>query len=300
MNTRLCHFGQAGKARRHGDRVTGKRARLVNRAGWRQGFHHVLTTTECADRHAAADDFAEAGQVRHDVVVRLCPRQRHAEAGHDFIDDQQRAELVAQGAQARQEVRLRWDTVHVAGNRLNDDAGDLLRILLERRANGSKIVVGAGQGVLREICRYARGVRLAERQRAGTGLHQQAVRMAVVTAFKLDDFIATGKTARQADGAHGRFGTGVHHTHHVHGRHQFGHQLRHFHFHFGWRTEAQAALGGFNYRVTNGRMVVPQHHRPPGTHIIDIGFAIDIIQIRAVSTFDKQRRTAHAGEGAHR
>ena len=154
--------------------------------------------------------------------------------------------------------------------------------------------------MLREIRRHARRVWLAERQRAGTRFHQQAVRVAVVAAFELDDFIAAGKTARQADGAHGGFGTGVHHAHHVHGRNQLGDQFRHLDFHFGRRTEAQAALGGFNHGVTNGRVVVTKHHRAPGADVIDIGFAIDIIQIRAVSTFDKQRRAAHAGKGAHR
>lgn len=62
VNTWLRHFGQAGKTRRHGDRVAGERARTVNRAGWCQRFHDVLTTTERADRHAAADDFTR--QVR--------------------------------------------------------------------------------------------------------------------------------------------------------------------------------------------------------------------------------------------
>ncbi len=62
--------------------------------------------------------------------------------------------------------------------------------------------------------------------------------MTVVAAFKFDDLIAAGETARQADGAHCRFRTGVHHTHHVHGRHEFSDQLRHFHFHLGWCAEA--------------------------------------------------------------
>ena len=124
--------------------------------------------------------------------------------------------------------------------------------------------------------------------------------MTVVAAFKFDDLVAAGKATCQADRAHGGLGTGVHHTHHVHSRDQFGDQFRHFHFHLGWRAEAQAALGGFNHRIADSRMVVTQHHRTPGADIIDIGFAIDIIQIRAVSTFDKQRRTAYAGKGANR
>ncbi|MNS51466.1 hypothetical protein D3C72_841440 [compost metagenome] len=124
--------------------------------------------------------------------------------------------------------------------------------------------------------------------------------MAVVAAFEFDDFVATGKAARQADSAHGGFRTGVHHAHHVHGRDQFGHQLRHFDFHLGRCTEAQAALCSFNHRIADSRVVVTQHHRTPGADIIDIGFAVHIVQIRAVRTFNKQRRSADAGKGANR
>ena len=172
VNTWLRHFGQAGEACCHRNRVAGKGTSLVDRARWRQRFHHILTAAECANRHSAADDFAEAGKVRLNAIIRLGTRQRYAEAGHHFVDDQQGTKLIAQGAQARQEVRLRWNAVHVARYRFNDDAGDLLWILLERRANGVQIVIGTGQGMLSEIRRHARRVWLAEGQRAGACFHQ--------------------------------------------------------------------------------------------------------------------------------
>ena len=163
MNTRLGDFGQTGITCRHRDRVTGKRPRLVNRTGRRQCVHHIAATAECANGHSATDDFTEAGQIRHDAVIILCSGQRYAETGHHFIDDQQCAKLIAQRTQARQEFRQRRDAVHVAGDRLNDDAGDLLRILFKCRTYRREIVVGAGQGVFREIGRNAWGVRLAQR-----------------------------------------------------------------------------------------------------------------------------------------
>ena len=124
--------------------------------------------------------------------------------------------------------------------------------------------------------------------------------MTVVATFEFNDFVATGKTTGQADSAHRRFGAGVHHAHHIHGRDQFGHQLRHFHFHFGRCAKAQTTFGGFNHGIADRRMVMAQHHRPPGTDIIDIGFAINIVQISAVRFFDKQWSAAHAGKGANR
>ncbi|CNV07209.1 Uncharacterised protein [Salmonella enterica subsp. enterica serovar Bovismorbificans] len=47
-------------------------------------------------------------------------------------------------------------------------------------------------------------------------------------------------------------------------------------------------------------MVMPQYHWSPGTDIVDIRFAIDIIKISAVRFFDKQWGTAYASEGANR
>ncbi len=125
VHANLRHFGQASVARRHGDRVAGQGARLVDRTGRRQRLHHVATAAEGAHRHTPADDFAEAGQIRLNAVIGLRAGQRHAEAGHHFVDDQERAVLVAQGAQARQEFRQRRHAVHVAGDRLDDDTGDL-------------------------------------------------------------------------------------------------------------------------------------------------------------------------------
>ena len=238
MDARLSDLGQAGDTGGHGNRVTGKRARLIDRTGRCQRIHDFTTATECTYRHTAADDFAKTSQIRHDVVILLSTAQRDAETGHHFVDDQQRAELVTNRAQTRQEFRQRRYAVHVAGHRLNDNTGDIVRELFERGANGIQIVIGAGQGMFGEIRRDTRRVGLAEGQRAGTGFHQQAVCVAVITAFELDDFIAMGKAARQTDGAHRGFGAGVHHAHHVHAWHQSGDQFGHFHFHFGRRAKA--------------------------------------------------------------
>ena len=87
--------------------------------------------------------------------------------------------------------------------------------------------------------------------------------MAVIAAFKLDDFVTTGIAAGETNRAHGGFGAGVHHTHHIHAGHQLAHQGGHFHFHLGRRTKAQAAHGRFGHRIANGGVVVPQHHRAP-------------------------------------
>ncbi len=46
MDPRLRHFVQAGEAGRHGDRVAGEGARLIDRTGGRQGVHHLTAAAE--------------------------------------------------------------------------------------------------------------------------------------------------------------------------------------------------------------------------------------------------------------
>ena len=92
--------------------------------------------------------------------------------------------------------------------------------------------------MLSEIRGYAWRIGLAQGQRAGACFHQQTVGVTVIAAFEFDDFVAMGIAACQTDGAHGGFGAGVHHPHHIHGGHQLGDQLRHFDFHLGRRAKA--------------------------------------------------------------
>ena len=47
--------------------------------------HDVASSAKSAYGHAAADYFAECGEVGRDVVMTLCTVQAYAEASHDFI-----------------------------------------------------------------------------------------------------------------------------------------------------------------------------------------------------------------------
>ena len=144
VNARLRDFIQTGETGCHRNRVTGKRTRLVDRTGWGQRIHHITTTTECAYWHSTADDFAQAGEVWHHVVIILRASQRYAETGHHFIDDQQRAKFVTQRTQTRHELWQRRNTVHIACHRLDDNTGNLLRVLLKCGAYRSQIIISTG------------------------------------------------------------------------------------------------------------------------------------------------------------
>ncbi len=90
-------------------------------------------------------------------------------------------------AQRLEEAGLRQHEVHVAGDRLDDHAGDLAAAFLEERAHLRSVVVVEHQRVRRGVGGHARRAGVAERERAGARLHEQRVGVAVIAAFELDD-----------------------------------------------------------------------------------------------------------------
>ena len=193
MEARLADEFEGGEAGDHGDRISGQRSCLVDRAQRRELLHDIAPAAECADRHAAADDFAECGQVRAHAVQRLRAAQRNAKARHDFVEYQQRTAPVALAPQCLQKIRRRRNAIHVAGHRLDDDAGDLRADLTEHPLDLIDVVVVERHGVAGERLGHARRSGNAERQRPGAGLDQQGIGMAVIAALEFHDGVATGK-----------------------------------------------------------------------------------------------------------
>jgi hypothetical protein len=81
------------------------------------------------DGQAAADNFAERGEVGFDVEKLLRRSVVQTKAGDDFVDDQQRAILFRDLAQPREKTRCRRNDTHVGGDRLNDDGSNFVFFL---------------------------------------------------------------------------------------------------------------------------------------------------------------------------
>ena len=80
-----------------------------------------------------------------DLVQLLRTAEGDAEAGHDLVEDQQRAFAAGDLAQEFQVARLRQNAAHVADDGLDDDAGDLRLELVEGCFDGLGIVEGQRQ-----------------------------------------------------------------------------------------------------------------------------------------------------------
>ncbi|CFO07559.1 Uncharacterised protein [Bordetella pertussis] len=261
--------------------------------------HQVGAAAEGAHRHAAADDLGQRGQVRTHAGQALHALRSDAETRHDLVEDQHRAVAGAQFAQAGQEAFGRLDQVHVAGHRLDDHAGDLGAVLAERGVDHGQVVEFQGQGVRDEFRRHAGRAGVAESQQARAGLDQQAVGVAVVAALELDDLVAAGGAARQADGRHGGFGARADQAHLLQRRQAGDQHFGQLHLGFGGRAERQAVDGRFLHGAHDFGMGMAQDGRAPGTDIVDVLLALGVPDVGALRALDEARGPAYGAEGAH-
>jgi len=272
---------QGGKTGGHGHRIAGQGARLIDGTEGGNLLHHLAAPAKGAHRHAAANDFAQANKVGPDAIAPHGAVRRHPEARHHLIDNQQCAVLVAAFPQGFEKSRRWRDAAHIARHRFDDDTGHLLADLTEGFTHTTAVVVGEGHGVIGQRLGHAGGAGHAQGQGAGTGFYQQGVGVAVVAAFKLDDLVAVGKTAGEADGAHGGFGAGVDHAHHVESRYPFTEAIGEACFEFGGGTKSQAPVELLADGIQHRRVAVAEHHRPPGLHVVHIALAVGIVEIGA-------------------
>ena len=128
-----------------------------------------------------------------------------AEAGDDFVEDEQRAGFARPLAQGFEEGDSGPDDSHISGDWLYDHGGDLGTLPLHVFGEGVGIVVRENDGVAGEVFRNAGRVRQAESGYPRARFCQKAIAMAVVAALEFDDLGSPGKTSRHAKSAHHRF-----------------------------------------------------------------------------------------------
>ena len=297
MRFQIAKLRQTG-AHCHG--IAAERPRLIDRTEGRNQLHDLLSSAVCANRHTAADDLAISHQIRRDAKVSDCAVNLQTESGNDLIENQQCAVLVTELAQSRKERLFRHDYAHISCHRFDDDTGDLRRVLLEQPFHAVQIVINRREGISSASPRDSAGIRNAGGHDTGSGFDQHSISVAVVAALKLHDLISAGKASGSTHGTHNSLCAGVHHTHHLHARHDLMNQLRHLHFQCSGCTVAQTVFQLFPDGIQHEIRIVSQNHRPPRANVIDIGVAVLIIEVLLLGTPDKPRRSAHRQKRTHR
>mmetsp|Transcript_27728 Transcript_27728/g.85715 ORF Transcript_27728/g.85715 Transcript_27728/m.85715 type:complete len:405 (-) Transcript_27728:166-1380(-) len=285
-------------AGRHRERVARERARLVHRARGRDLLHDVAAPAVRADGQAAADDLAHRRHVGRHAEVLLRAAVVDAEARHDLVEDQQRAVLRRERAEALEELLRRRDEARVAHDGLEHDGGALVR--LEELLDGGEVVVLRDERARRRAGRHARRVGQTERRDARARLDEEAVRVAVVAALELDDLLAARVRADEAEHAHARLRARVREADHLHGGDRVDD-------HFGEdvlvrrrRAERRALLERLAERVVDLVVRVAADGRAPGADVVDVLVVVDVVRVRALDAVEDNGRTSNRIKRANR
>ena len=118
--------------------------------------------------------------------------------------------------------------------------------------NGSAIVRSA------KFLRHAGAIGPAVRERAAARLDEQRIDVAVITAFELDDLVATGESAREPQARHRRFRPAVDHPHFFDRRNPAADQFRHFHFERIGNSKTDTARRRVANRLDHDRGACPR------------------------------------------
>ena len=123
--------------------------------------HDLLAAGNRRQRHAAADDLAERAQVGGHAISFLRAAIGQPEPGHHLVKDQHNAMLVRLGAK-RLEEAWRWRDQPL--QRLDDDAGDVVAMLVDQGFRKIRIIEGRDKHAVLDAFRNAGRIRHRTRE----------------------------------------------------------------------------------------------------------------------------------------
>src|SRR5882762_4827422 len=178
----------------------------------RDQIHYRAARAERSQWQAAADGLSQTDHVRlhPEEFAGAAPGQLGA--GLDFVEDQQRAILVANIAQSLKEAGLRETETDVHKDGLEDDRGNLSRMLLKTIFDALQIVEAGDNNILERSLRHAPAprygigrVRIAVVFRFGLNTDERRVMQTVVGAFEFQNVVVPRCGTRNAASMHRDF-----------------------------------------------------------------------------------------------
>jgi len=291
-------FAELGEADDHGEGVSAEGAGLIDGAVGGELVHDVGAAAEGSDGEASADDLAHGGEVGGEGFEFLDAALGEAEAGHDLVEDEEGAVFGGEVAEELEVSGLGEDEAGVGGVGLDDDGGDLVSHGGEGFLETFDVVVGEDDGFVGEGFGDAGRVWFAAGEGPGASGDEEGVDVAVVAAVELDDLVAFGEAAGQADAGHGGLGAGVDHADFLDAGDPGGDELGHFHLVGIGDAEGEAVFGGFVDGVGEDGGGVAENVGAPAADVVDVGFAIDILDAAAFGAADEEGVAIDIAEGA--
>src|SRR5690348_7176349 len=287
-------FAERSEASGHGDAVGVVRAAMKNLV-LRDEVHDRAACAKSAERQSAADGLRKADDIRLHAEEFACAAPSQLCAGLHLVEDEQRAILAADVAQALEETRLRDAETDVHHDGLENDGGDLAGIFAEAALDAREIVKGCDDDIGERGFRNARAARNAGWGVGiavvfGLGLHadESGVVEAVIAAFEFQDFFAAGRGTSDAAGVHGDFRAARTEANHLDGI-TLADFFGEFPFLIVGHAEGRAAVKFLLNSFDHGGMAMAGHERAKTKIVINVFVAIEIVNAAAFSVFYENR-----------
>jgi len=287
-----------GEAGGDGEGISGESACLIHGAIWGEVVHDFGATAEGADGEAAADDLSEGGEIGDDAAEFLVAAAGEAEAGHDFVEDEDGIVSGAEFAEGFEEAWFGEVKASVGGDGFDDDRGDFVAAGMEEGAESWFVVVRESDGEGGEIGGNACAVWGTVSEGAATGFDEEGIDMAMIAAFEFEDEVAFGEATGEADAGHGGFGAAVDHPDFLDGGDPIANRLGDGDFAEVRDAEADAAGGGFVDGGADDGRSVAEDGGAPGAEVVDEFVAIDVPDMGTGGAFDEEGGPADAAESA--
>ena len=286
------NLSQTGHARRRRQRVCVERAGMANLLSFHAGpgelqpFHDLAAAGYRPAREAAGKDLGQRRQVWEDALYLLNAARRPAEAGHDFIHDQDDVALFRERAEGTEESARHGKCPARRAGSLDDNRTDVAS-LLDRRSH-DRHVERQNRDALQSRKRDAGG-RSPAIFRAGGDVVVPAVEVAI----ELDDARLAGERSCKTEGHQGRLGTGTREAHDIGGGYQSHDLLCPLDLKLLAGAVVRASLKLCRRCFGHAWVAVAQQQRSMAHHVVDVLVPIDIPLVGPRSVIGVNRERTH-------
>mmetsp|Transcript_35417 Transcript_35417/g.60179 ORF Transcript_35417/g.60179 Transcript_35417/m.60179 type:complete len:346 (+) Transcript_35417:49-1086(+) len=218
VNTILRQFLHGLNTSSHGEGVSRQSTSLVHRSSRSNHLHDLLLSSIGTYRESSSNDLTHSCHVWCDTEVLLSTTVGYTESSHNFVENADSSVLGTQVTDALKELFVGFDETRVSNNRLQDNGGNFILVLIKDCLDRVQVVVFGAKSGLGSTGGNSRTIRKTQSGNSRSCLDQEGISMSVVASLELDHLLATSVSTAETDHSHAGLSSRVGESHHFHRR----------------------------------------------------------------------------------